>query len=87
MTWHFHNGASRFESFLGGSQRHFMMRNKLLNISLLNFKTAPKRILSLGQSVKDRNGCYKRAGRVVLMMSPMQLGPLGESKCSCSAAL
>lgn len=52
MTWHFHNGASCFESFLGDSQRHFMMCNKLLNISLLNFKTAPKCIPSLGQSVK-----------------------------------
>lgn len=48
VTWHFHNGASRFERFLGGRQRHFMMCNKLLNISLLNFKTAPKCIPSLG---------------------------------------
>lgn len=53
-------------------------------------KTFNKPKVWVSPSVKecpDNDARCNKAGRVVLMMFRIQLGPLRESKCSCTTAL
>ncbi len=68
------------------------LKTKIYAMFVNSSKTHIKPKVWVSQSVKEclqhNDACYNKAGRVILMMPfRSQLGPLRESKCSCTTAL